>query len=67
MSQEGFLLGWAGDSSGRGGKFDLEKDRSVNLFVTAEVAPPGPFSRESSLPLLSEVMPAYTTNRVQCN
>ena len=66
-SQEGFLLGRAGDSSSRGGKLDSEEDRSVNLFVASEVAPPGPSSGESSLPLLFVVIPEYALNRVHCN
>ena len=45
----GSQLGRAGNSLDGGEGLGSEEDRSVNLFVAAEVAPPGPSSGEPSL------------------
>ena len=45
----GSQLGCAGNSLDEGEGFGSEEDRSVNLFVASEVAPPGPSSGEPNL------------------
>ena len=64
LGVKGLWLGGAGNLLGGRGRLDSEEDRSVNLFVTAEVAPPGPSSGESSFLFPLGVVPEYAPNRV---